>query len=91
VASGTGASTLIVSTSSATTLGTYTITVTGTSGSLSHSVTIPVTVSSSTVGGVIVPVDKLALLAPYLALASVAMASVVVLAIHARRAWRRKI
>jgi hypothetical protein len=57
--------------------GNYTVTVTGTTpGLLPHSVMVALTITGGVVGGVILPVDKLALLAPYIGLFSMALAIV---------------
>jgi len=67
--------TVVLGTSAAPTLtcsgseGSYNVTVTGTSGSISHSVSILATVQpSSSVGGSLVPVNMLEILLPYVAL-----------------------
>jgi len=57
--SGSGSSTLTVSTSISTLPGTYTLSVVGTSGSLSHSATVTLTVQSTSVSGVQVSLSSL--------------------------------
>ena len=58
---------LTFSPTATTPLGTYIVNVTGTSGARSHFDLLSITVQSPSVGGVIVPTDKVRLLLPYLA------------------------
>jgi len=51
--------------------GNYTITITGTSGTLSHTVPFAVVVQSTSVGGIVLPVDKLRLIAQVLPATSI--------------------
>jgi hypothetical protein len=81
----------MVSTALTTPPGAYTVTVTGTSGSLSHSVQISLTVTASgAVGGNLVPTDKLALLIPYVGLAALIVAATTLTAVYAKRARHRE-
>lgn len=63
-------------------IGTYTITVTGTSSAQTHATQFQLTIAPppqpSLVGGTIVPVDKLVLLAPFIGLAIIAALGVIV-------------
>jgi hypothetical protein len=50
----------------------------------------PIWIGSAPVGGIVVPVDKLALLAPYIGLASTIVVATVATAIYTKRVKRRK-
>ena len=80
-------STLTIATNSTTPTGGFTITVTGTGGGLTRVTRFLLTVNhgTGTVGGVNVPVDDLALAAPFIGLASLAVATITVTARYIKR------
>jgi streptogramin lyase len=81
-------STLTISTLTSVPTGSYAITVTGLGGGVTHTTQFTLVVSSAGgVGGVVAPIDKLALLAPYIGLAAV-LGSLVVAATYLRRTGR---
>jgi len=69
--------------------GNYTVTITGTSGSLSHAALSAVAVQSSSVGGVALPLDKLKLLAQLLPATITSLAAIVTVT-AASLGWRKK-
>jgi hypothetical protein len=70
--------------------GIYNVTVTGTSGSISHSVSLLATVQpSSSVGGIIVPVNKLEMLLPY-AVTGLTVLMIFLLGVFVSRQFRGK-
>jgi outer membrane protein assembly factor BamB len=79
------ASTLTISTQPSTLPGAYTITVAGTHGSSTATTRVSLTVSRAAVGGTLVPIDKLALLAPYIGLASIIVGVVAITIVNLRR------
>jgi hypothetical protein len=84
-------STLTITTLSSTPQGSYTITVTGTDGGVTHATSFVLTVNSpTTVGGDFVPVDKFGLLAPYTAFASVILAASFIAILLVKQVGRRK-
>lgn len=72
-------------------VGNYNVTVTGTSGSITHSVSILMTVQQSSVGGSILPVNKLELLLPYLSPGLVALTMFLLWAIVSRQLRANKV
>ena len=62
----------------------------GAGGGVTHTTQFIVTVNPGTIGGVVVPVDKLALLIPYLGLASVVGVAMTVIAVYVRRSRQRE-
>lgn len=92
-ARGSGAASLTVRTSAVTPLGTYSVTVTGTSGSQTHSVAFFVNVGtvppSPVVGGGLTGLDAIALLAPVLGLGLAVLAVVAASVAYLKRARRQ--
>ncbi len=83
--------TLTITASSSTPTGSFTVTVNGTGGGQTRTTIFTLTVNpSGTVGGTEVPIDKLALLAPYLGLAGVIALVTVGASIFFRRFRPRK-
>lgn len=72
------------------TAGNYTVTVTGTSGTLSHAVVIGVIIQSGSVGGVVLPVDRLGLLLGILPVWGSILTSALVALIVVRTGSKRK-
>jgi hypothetical protein len=84
-------STLTITASSTTPTGWSTITVTGTGGGLTRITRFLLTVTPiGVVGGVLNPVDKLGLLAPFITLGSLIVAATTATAIYAKRVRRGK-
>jgi hypothetical protein len=82
-------SNLTISTLTSTPVGSYTLTVNGTAGSLTHSTQVTLMVNPSvTVGGTVLGIDKLALLAPYLVLALTISAILALPILYYRRKHR---
>lgn len=84
---------LVISTQSSvpgTPVGSYTITVAGTGGGVTHTTQFILTVNPGAIGGVVVPLDKLALLMPYLGLASLVGTAMTVIAVYVRRSKQRE-
>src|SRR5260370_29697642 len=82
---------LTISTSSSTSPGLYTITVTGTGGGITHTTQFTLTVGGGgSVGGIVIPIGKLALLSPFVGLASLIVAAATVTAVCVRRVKDRK-
>ena len=83
-------SVLMISTTPSPPTGSYTITVTGSGGGRTHTTQFSLNVSpSGAVGGVVVPVDKGTLLAPFIGMASL-IATVGVATFHLRRTKNRQ-
>jgi hypothetical protein len=89
-AGGSGTSTLNVTTTPFTPLGTYSVNVTGTSGAISHSTQVTVTVTSGTIGGTATP-NPPGLTVPLIGLATTITIAIGLTAIYVRRARKRKI
>ncbi len=88
---GSQTSQLTVSTSPTTPTGMYSVTVNATSGSLVHTVTIPVTVTNGgSVGGTFAPIDKLAIIAPYAVAAVLLLAGIAAVLALTRRSRQRQ-
>jgi hypothetical protein len=84
-------STLTVSTMVSTPTGAYTVTVTGTGGGLTRTTHFMLTVSAQgTVGGSLLPIDKLALLAPYMISVFALFGVVLAMALFFRRTNRKR-
>ncbi len=81
-------STLTVSTSTSTPAGSFTITVAGTGGGTIHTTQFTLTVNPLTVGGTIVPINKLALLAPYVGLVAAILTGTIATIIYVVRTRR---
>jgi plastocyanin len=71
-------------------VGSYTITVAGTGGGVTHTTQFILTVNPGTIGGVVVPVDKLAMLMPYLGLASLIGGTMALIAVYVGRSKQRE-
>jgi len=89
-------SSLTINTASTTPPGTYLVTVAGRSGDLGFSETNStqftlMVKSSSSVGGVLVPVDRLGLLAPYLTLALIISAMTTAIFVRRRKGYSKRI
>ena len=82
---GSGSSVLTVSTTTLTPNGDYTVTVTGTKGSVSDSTTVQVVVVGGTVGAQSVPVNSLSLSMPLLSLIVAGLAGIAISAVAVRR------
>ena len=68
----------------------YEVHVIGTRGPRSHFVVVMVTVQSASVGGIVVPVDKLGLLSPYaMSIASILTALVMIAMLVKRQKGKR--
>ncbi|OLE88186.1 MAG: hypothetical protein AUF79_13675 [Crenarchaeota archaeon 13_1_20CM_2_51_8] len=80
---------MTISTQPSTPVGSYAVTVTGASGRLTHLTQVTLVVNpSGAVGGTVLGVDKLALLAPYLAYALLISAVFVIPLVYQRRKHR---
>jgi hypothetical protein len=80
-----------IATAPTTPTGNYTITVTATSKGLTHTTQIPITVCApSPVGGLIVPVDKLVLIQPYLEIAIAAILMTTAIAVLYRNYVKKR-
>jgi hypothetical protein len=82
---GSRTSLLTVSTTTTTANGGYTITITGTKNAVTNSVQVAVTIVGGTVGAESVPVSRLSLLLPYLAIVVIGLAATAVYTLTARR------
>jgi plastocyanin len=87
---GSGTSTLNVTTTPFTPLGTYSVNVTGTSGALSHSAQVTVTVTSGTVGGT-TTTNPQGLTLPLIGLATTITIAIGLTGIYARRAREKRV
>ena len=87
---GSGTSTLNVTTTPFTPLGTYSVNVTGTSGGLSHSTQVTVTVTSGTIGGT-AKTNPQGLTLPLIGVATTITITIGLIGIYIRRARKKRI
>src|SRR5207247_8409320 len=81
---------LEVNTLSSTPVGQYTLKISGTGGGVTNTIHIPLSVSvPPPVGGTIVPVEKLAILAPFALIAAIIIGSIAAGIVYFRRNWIR--